>query len=305
MHHLTAYRSLLTDSGATLLDEVPIPRPSVEVRSALSRWHLPLGEATAAYLESLVRYPDDYEPESYWNTAPSDDFLSFFTWGHDHEFASGISRTGAMRTRHLEIADEAVAVGFLPTNLRGQRVLDVGCWTGGDALILAGLGAEVTAIDEHPRSCAAVRWLSDRVGADLDVQHQSMFDDREDWAGHFDMVYASGVIYHVSDPLLFLRTAFAYLNVGGRLIIESNAESGHTAARCGYSGSVVRGWNHYAPTATVIARWLVDAGFEHKTVQVFRRPIGRLIATARKTRTNSLPFPAGFSRPRSWLAGTV
>ena len=54
-----------------------------------------------------------------------------------------------MGPRHGKIAVEALRFGMLPCSLKDKQVLDVGCWSGGDLLVLAGLGAQVTAIEEH------------------------------------------------------------------------------------------------------------------------------------------------------------
>ncbi len=114
------------------------------------------------------------------------------------------------------------------------------------------------------------------------------------------MVYCSGVIYHVTDPLLLLRICFACLKPGGTLVIETKAESG-AGADCAYAGTIEKGWNWYSPTRATLGRWLVDAGFEADDVRLHWRPIGRLLAAAVKTRPAALPDPAGFFRPESWL----
>ena len=49
----------------------------------------------------------------------------------------------------------------------------------------------------------------------------------------------------------------------------------------------------------------MDAGFDARTVRVFRRDNGRLLAGGRKTAACALRETAGFSRPRSWLEGVV
>ena len=56
----------------------------------------------------------------------------------------------------------------LPTDLRGQRVLDAGCGTGAAALLLAERGAEVVAVDLSPKLIAIARdrcppHLADRI----------------------------------------------------------------------------------------------------------------------------------------------
>ena len=74
---------------------------------------------------------------------------------------------------------------------------------------------------------------------------------------------------------------------------------------CGYSGTIEKGWNWYAPNETALGRWMVDAGFESSSIQVYRRFNDRLLAFGCKTECRALRETAGFSRPGSWLEGVV
>jgi 2-polyprenyl-3-methyl-5-hydroxy-6-metoxy-1,4-benzoquinol methylase len=195
-----------------------------------------------------------------------------------------------------------MALGFLPRDLADTEVLDVGCWSGGDALLLAGLGARVTALEEHPVSAAAADRLCTLVGAPVEVVRQSLYRDDPAWAGRFDLIYLSGVVYHLTDPLLALRLCFAYLKPGGRLIVETKA-SHRGGGACDYAGTSEKGWNWYAPTLESLGRWLVDVGFPRDAIQLHMRPIRRLLACAVKGEAVALPEVAGFSRPGSWLEG--
>ncbi|MEZ0370547.1 MAG: methyltransferase domain-containing protein, partial [Candidatus Sericytochromatia bacterium] len=181
---------------------------------------------------------------------------------------------------------------------KGCKVLDVGCWTGGDALILAGLGANVLALEEHPVSARAAAELCARVGAAVEVRQTSLYHDRQDWKQSFDFIYCAGVVYHVTDPLLLLRILFAYLKPGGSVLIETKSAQGEGSI-CTYSGLAERGWNFYAPNEPALARWLLDTGYEQ--IRLIRRGNGRLLAAGVKTAPRPLPEPAGFSRPGSWL----
>lgn len=249
-------------------------------------------------------HPDHHEPSDFWLSASSKAFRDFFVWGHNHDFGHGYTRSGAMADRHLEITSELISLGMMPSDLTGKRVLDIGCWSGGDLLILAGLGAQVEAIEEHPLAAATAQKLMKLVGCQAPVHSFSAYQDKPEWKQTFDMVYCSGVIYHVTDPLLLLRICFAYLKPGGRLVIETKMQEG-PGSSCSYSGVVEKGWNWYAPTHEAMGRWLVDAGFADEHVRVHTRSIGRLLASAVKTETVSLPETAGFSRPGSWLEGVI
>ena len=274
-------------------------------RTAMSRWHaqsVSAGEQVRAVL--LEEFPDAYAHDAYWEEGSPEQFKSFFTWGHDHEFAPGIIRRGAMGDRHIEIATECLASGFLGTDLSGQRVLDVGCWTGGDLLLLKALGADITAFEEHKISAAAAQRLCQLSGVPTKILSRSLYMDDEAWQGTFDMVYASGVIYHVTAPLLFARIAFAYIKPGGKLVLETKSYPGKHN-ECGYSGTAEHGWNWFAPSRTVLGRWLVDAGFDRDQITILTRANGRLLSCAIKSEKRAMPEIAGFSRPGSWLEGLV
>ena len=294
------------------LPEFSAPRPvmapsdaDVIITAALSRWQATTEAEARERHETLMReFPDQAPPDSFWHSAASLTFKEFFTWGHDQDFGHGVSRSGAMGGRHTEIIGESLMNGMLPADLRGKRVLDIGCWSGGDVLLLSGLGAQVTAIEEHPIAAAAAQRLCDIVGCDTEIVSGSLYQDRQDWRQCFDLVYCAGVVYHVTDPLLFLRICFAYLRPGGRIVLETKSMDG-PGIYCEHAGTLEKGWNWFSPTRDALGRWLVDVGFDQDSTELYERPIGRLLAGSTKIEASRLPEPAGFSRPGSWLEGEV
>ncbi|MBI3902363.1 MAG: class I SAM-dependent methyltransferase [Nitrosomonadales bacterium] len=294
------------------LQTFPEPQPVMStgtadeiVAKALSQWQAATPEIANQIASTLAQeFPDQAQPDNFWHSESSVAFRDFFVWGHNHDFGHGFTRAGAMGPRHTEITSEALRLGMLPPNLENKQVLDVGCWSGGDLLVLAGLGGRVTAIEEHPIAARAARRLTALLGLDAPVLEESLFVDKPEWKGQFDYAYCSGVIYHVTDPMLLLRILFAYLKVGGEVFIETKGTTGEGSI-CSYSGTLEKGWNWYAPNETAFGRWLVDAGFDEQTVQVYRRDNGRLLAYGRKTEARALRETAGFSRPGSWLEGVV
>jgi 2-polyprenyl-3-methyl-5-hydroxy-6-metoxy-1,4-benzoquinol methylase len=284
---------------------VPLHEARRLVESSMAQWKPRSKDDAEKMFDTLLReHPDHHSPEDFWHSASSKAFRDFFVWGHHHDFGHGFSRSGAMGNRHLEIASELISLGMMPSDMKGQRVLDIGCWSGGDLLILAGLGAQVEAIEEHPLAAAAANKLIQLVGCDSTIHSLSAYQDRQSWKQSFDMVYCCGVIYHVTDPLLLLRICFAYLKPGGRVVIETKMLDG-LGAGCSYSGNVEKGWNWFSPTYETMGRWLLDAGFAQDHIRVHARPIGRLLASGIKTEAVDLPETAGFSRPGSWLEGPV
>ena len=261
-------------------------------------------EAQDIFKASNEKFPDEHQTDEFWDTASHLAFKDFFVWGHDHDFGFGYKRKGSMTTRHFEITSESMSLGFLPKSLKNKKVLDIGCWSGGDLIVLAGLGGSCIAIEEHPVAAKATSFLNERLDMQAEIISSSVYNDNEKWRQNFDYIYCSGVVYHVTDPVLFLRILFCYLNIGGELLIETKAIPGNEAL-CGYSGVLERGWNWYAPDELTLGRWFVDAGFVSKDVTVSRRTNGRLLAHAIKRSPSKMIETAGFSRPGSWLEGKV
>ncbi len=93
----------------------------------------------------------------------------------------------------------------IPEDLRGWRVLDVGCNAGFYSFELAKRGAEVVAVDLDPHYLRQAQWaarqfgLQDRI-AFRQMQVYDLARSRE----QFDLVWFMGVFYHLRYPLLAL-----------------------------------------------------------------------------------------------------
>jgi len=109
-------------------------------------------------------------------------------------------------------------------DLRGRRVLDIGCGRGGFACWLAthpSAPAEVVAADFSPvavemgRTFAAGRGLNGMRWETADVQRLDQFGPE------FDTVFSCETIEHVSDPPLAVRQLARVLKPGGRLFLTT------------------------------------------------------------------------------------
>lgn len=103
-------------------------------------------------------------------------------------------------------------------DLRGRRVLDIGCGTGGITIRLAAThgAAEVTGIDveapvvERARSQAAARGLADRVRFLRVAPGPLPFGD-----GSFDLIFSKDAIIHIPDKEALFADLFRLLAPGG------------------------------------------------------------------------------------------
>jgi len=82
-------------------------------------------------------------------------------------------------------------------DLRGKRVLDIGCGAGEAATYFGMLGAKVSAIDISPRMCELAR----RVAAQRGVHIETLVCSAEDLSAFkeesFDIVYGANILHHV------------------------------------------------------------------------------------------------------------
>ena len=103
-------------------------------------------------------------------------------------------------------------------DLRGRRVLDIGCGAGGITAALAGEygAAEVLGIDVEAPVCAAARDLARRRGVADRVEIRQVepgplaFPD-----GSFDVVFSKDSIVHIADKESLARDVFRVLRKGG------------------------------------------------------------------------------------------
>jgi SAM-dependent methyltransferase len=106
-------------------------------------------------------------------------------------------------------------------DLRGKRVLDVGCRDGLFSLAAEEMGAaEVVGID-NDLSEGAVNVVIPFLKSKVRMHSLNLYDLRPDHFGLFDVVVFPGVLYHLRYPFWGLRTLREVLKVGGHLLIET------------------------------------------------------------------------------------
>jgi SAM-dependent methyltransferase len=117
-------------------------------------------------------------------------------WDPDDPFVGGYVDWEWQHSRH--------AYDDLFTSVRGKRILEFGCHFGGTAIVLATLGAEVTAVDVDPQFAELTRLNAERHGLrdHIRVLHvpdtsRMPFED-----GEFDLVSCNSVLEYVPPRIL-------------------------------------------------------------------------------------------------------
>ena len=107
----------------------------------------------------------------------------------------------------LESLRKRLAQFPIPSDLKGKRALDIGCWDGWFSFELERRGAKVMAIDcwDNPR----FRQMHAAYGSKVDYRLLDMYELTPDRIGRFDIVLFMGVLYHLKHPLLALERVCA------------------------------------------------------------------------------------------------
>jgi SAM-dependent methyltransferase len=106
-------------------------------------------------------------------------------------------------------------------DLRGKRVLDVGCRDGLFAFAAERLGArEVVAID-NDLSRGAVELLIPFFRSRVRMRELNLLELRPETFGTFDVVIFPGVLYHLRYPFWALKILRDLLPEGGHLVLET------------------------------------------------------------------------------------
>jgi 2-polyprenyl-3-methyl-5-hydroxy-6-metoxy-1,4-benzoquinol methylase len=227
-----------------------------------------------------------------------------FHWGHWHDFGEFVL-DGRMGKHHMSMP--AVFIDYfqsLPMDLRGKRVLDIGCWTGGTSLLLCAMGAEVVAVEEVRKYAECVGYLREAFGLErLRVERRSFYDCLgPEYQDRFDYVLMAGVLHHLSDPKLALRIAFNSLRDGGCCLLETMVAEEEKIMRCFRSdvapvdGGLPR-WNGLLFLPEIFIQVLEEVGYEvvgGPAEILFKTPEPRLYTVAKRVRHRDM-FRNGLS----------
>ena len=100
-------------------------------------------------------------------------------------------------------------------DVRGLRILDIGCGLGEASVFFANLGADVTAVDISPAAIAKTKELAQyhnvKITAIVSSGERLPFDGNS-----FDIVYAGSMLHHLADINSFCIEVNRILRHGGR-----------------------------------------------------------------------------------------
>ncbi|MEQ6901451.1 class I SAM-dependent methyltransferase [Nocardioides sp. YIM 152588] len=123
-----------------------------------------------------------------------------------------IARSAALEQRHWWYAERRELVRRTVAGWPVGRALDIGCGSGGNARVLAGLGWRVTGVEHSPEACriAASRGLAvvRGDGTRLPLRDASM-----------DLVLSTDVWEHIDDDAAVAAETARVLRPGGRALI--------------------------------------------------------------------------------------
>ena len=152
-------------------------------------------------------------------------------------------------------------------DLRGLRILDVGCGNGYYGLRMLGAGAELV-VGVDPTPLYVMQWLACRHFSG-DLANYVLPLAAENLPDHlgagFDAVFSLGVLYHRRDPLQHLGKLRSWLRPEGLLVLESLVlTNGRETDLLRPPGRYARMRNVWAvPGVRRLSAWLGEAGFRN------------------------------------------
>jgi 2-polyprenyl-3-methyl-5-hydroxy-6-metoxy-1,4-benzoquinol methylase len=137
-------------------------------------------------------------------------------WWHSIDLGDGQVTSGVHSLEELQ--DNFRHFG-LPEDLRGARVLDLGCWDGFYSFEAERRGAKVVAVDcWTPENFFRAR---DHLKSKVEFHELSVYECTREKLGSFDIVLFLGVLYHLRHPLLALERICELS--GDIAVVESHA----------------------------------------------------------------------------------
>lgn len=144
--------------------------------------------------------------------------IAQYDFYHCIEVAPGVFTRGNEDYLRLQ---EPIMATLKRHNLRGKRVLDIGCRDGLFAFQAERMGAaEVIGID-NDLSVAATEFLIPHFKSSVHMHQMNLYDLQVIPENRFDFVIFAGVLYHLREPFLGVRRIANAMKPGGELLLET------------------------------------------------------------------------------------
>ena len=188
------------------------------------------------------------------------------------EAGQDYDRMGEAYARHAELGPfnalyDRPAILSLAGDVRGRRVLDVGCAAGALSEVLVDRGAEVIGIDA---SRAMIEIARRRLGERAELRVADISGPLDFLpAGSIDLVVASLVMHYLEDWVPALREFHRVLAPGGCLVLSTH-----------HPGEDWRWFDrpNYFVVEPIVDNWGTS---QHTTVHFYRRPLRAVFAAVR------------------------
>jgi tRNA (mo5U34)-methyltransferase len=130
---------------------------------------------------------------------------SLAPWFHNLHLPDGVQTAPDHPLGDFPMVKWRQIAPFVPDDLTGWRVLDVGCNAGFYSFELARRGAEVTSLDIDAHYLRQARWAAREYGLEgkIAFREGSVYELARR-GERFDLVWFLGVLYHLRHPLLAL-----------------------------------------------------------------------------------------------------
>jgi len=126
-------------------------------------------------------------------------------WFHNLHFPGGVQTAPNHFLGDFPSFKWKAIAPYVPEDLSGWKVLDIGCNAGFFSFRLAERGADVTAIDLDPHYLQQARWAAEKFGlADRVTFRKMQLYELAQSDEQYDLVWFMGVLYHLRYPLLAL-----------------------------------------------------------------------------------------------------
>ena len=106
-------------------------------------------------------------------------------------------------------------------NLKGKKVLDVGCGGGILSESLAYAGADVTGIDQGDKVIQIAKLHANESGVKVKYKHINIEDFYKNTDERFDVITCLEMLEHVPDPNSIINTCSKLLKPGGKIFFST------------------------------------------------------------------------------------